>query len=181
MSGPHFVLPWWRTLPWQRCCLHMRILLPHNSLRIALGPSAIVHGQLWWLVGLWPWNSQQFCCQGRSIIKSEVAMMKIDVPFIVIVWALLTKLPVLRPSVLVILCKMTHLFSSFINPLLQIGQTGHLLLLPLHLLMNNFQVPDFLVQLLLLKCWASSLSLLVSGLTERKCLLVRVQWLQCSP
>jgi hypothetical protein len=42
---------------------------------------------------------------------------------------------------------MTHLFSSFINPLLQIGQTGHLLLLPLHLLMNNFQVPDFLVQL----------------------------------
>jgi hypothetical protein len=75
----------------------------------------IVHGQLWWLVGLWPWNSLQFWCQGRSIIKSKVAMIKIIVPFIVNVWVLLTKLPMLRPSVLVILSKMTHLFSSFIN------------------------------------------------------------------
>jgi hypothetical protein len=88
---------------------------------------------------------------------------------------------VLRPSVLVILSKMTHLFSSFINPLMQIGQTGHLLLLPLHLLMNDLQVPDLLVQLLLLKCWANSLSLLVSVFTESERLLVRVQWLQCNP
>jgi hypothetical protein len=34
---------------------------------------------------------------------------------------LLTKFPVLGPLVLVILSKMTHLFSSFVNPLLQIG------------------------------------------------------------
>jgi hypothetical protein len=47
--------------------------------------------------------------------------------------------------------------------------------------MNDFQVPDLLVQLLLLKCWASSLSFLASGFSERERLLVCVQWLQCSP
>jgi hypothetical protein len=85
----------------------------------------------------------------------------------------------LRPSVLVILSKMTHLFGSFINPLLQIGQTGHLLLLPLHLLMNDLQVPDLLVQLLLLMCWASSLSsgfwLHGEGASPGSCLVAAVQ------
>jgi hypothetical protein len=38
--------------------------------------------------------------------------------------------------------------------------------------MNDFQVPDLLVQLLLLKCWVSSLSLLVSSFMERERLLV---------
>jgi tryptophanyl-tRNA synthetase len=37
--------------------------------------------------------------------------------------------------------------------------------------MTNFQVPDLLVQLLLLKCWAGSLSLLASGFSERERLL----------
>jgi hypothetical protein len=32
---------------------------------------------------------------------------------------------------------MTHFFSSFVNLLLMIGQPGHLLLLPLHLLMDD--------------------------------------------
>jgi hypothetical protein len=40
-------------------------------------------------------------------------------------------------SVLVILSKMTHFFSSFVNFLLKISQPGHLLLLPLHLLMDD--------------------------------------------
>jgi hypothetical protein len=34
----------------------------------------------------------------------------------------------LRPSVLVILCKMTHFFSGFINLPLKVDQPGHLLL-----------------------------------------------------
>jgi hypothetical protein len=46
--------------------------------------------------------------------------------------------------------------------------------------MDDFHVPDLLVQLLLLECWTSGLSLLASSLSERESLLVFVQWLQCS-
>jgi hypothetical protein len=42
-------------------------------------------------------------------------MVKIIVPFIFIDWALLTKLPILGPSVLVILSEMTHFLSCFVN------------------------------------------------------------------
>jgi hypothetical protein len=43
----------------------------------------IIHGQLGWLVGLWPWDSLQFCCQRRIIIKSKIfIMMKVIVPLI---------------------------------------------------------------------------------------------------
>jgi hypothetical protein len=45
--------------------------------------------------------------------------------------------------------------------------------------MDYLHVSDFLVQLLLLECWTSGLPLLASGLSKRKGLLVRVQWLQC--
>jgi hypothetical protein len=62
---------------------------------------------------------------------------------------------------MVILGKMTHFFSGFVDLLLKVGQSGHLLLFPLHLLMNDFQVSYLLVQLLLLKYWAGSLSLLL--------------------
>jgi hypothetical protein len=62
----------------------------------------IVHGELRWLLRWWPWGSLQLCCQRRSIIESKVSMVKIVVPFIFIDWALLMKLPVLRPLVLVI-------------------------------------------------------------------------------
>jgi hypothetical protein len=48
---------------------------------------------------------------------------------------------------------------------LKISQSGHLLLLPLYLLMDYLHVSDFLVQLLLLECWASGLPLLASGLS----------------
>jgi hypothetical protein len=51
---------------------------------------------------------------------------------------------------------------------LKINQSGHLLLLPLHLLMDYLHVSDFLVQLLLLKCRTSDLPLLASGLSKRK-------------
>jgi hypothetical protein len=87
------------------------------------------------------------------------------------------KFPVLRPSVLFILRKMTHFFSSFVDLPLKIGQPSHLLLLPLHLLMDDFHVPDLLVQLLLLECWTGGLSLLDSSLSERESFLVCVQWL----
>jgi hypothetical protein len=44
---------------------------------------------------------------------------------------------------------MAHFFSSFVDPPLKINQSRHLLLLPLYLLMDDFHVPDLLVQFLL--------------------------------
>jgi hypothetical protein len=124
-------------------------------------------------------GSLQFCCQGRSIVKSKIALMKVIVPFIIIEWTFLAKLPVLRPSVLVILSEMAHSFSSFIDLLLKVGEPKHLFPLPLHLLMDSLQIPDLLIQFLLLRCWASSLPLLAPSFSQR--LLISVQWLQGSP
>jgi hypothetical protein len=87
------------------------------------------------------------------------------------------KLTVLRPSILFVLSKMAYFFSGFIDLPLKISQSGRLLLLPLYLLMDYLHVSDFLIQLLLLECWASGLPLLASGLSKRKGLLVWVQWL----
>jgi hypothetical protein len=42
-------------------------------------------------------------------------MIKIIIPSIVIEQALLMKLPVLGPSVLLVLSKVTYFFSSFVN------------------------------------------------------------------
>jgi hypothetical protein len=111
-------------------------IVARSSSRIALGPSAHRTWATGWLVGLWPCDSLQFYCQRRSIIKSKVTMMKVIVPFVFVERALLTKLPVLRPSVL-ILSKMTHFFSGFVNLPLKVGQPSHLLLFPLHLLMDG--------------------------------------------
>jgi hypothetical protein len=51
----------------------------------------------------------------------------------------------LRPSVLVILGDMTHFLSGLIDLILKAGETKHLFLFHLNLLMNGFEVPDFLV------------------------------------
>jgi hypothetical protein len=83
-------------------------------------------------------GSLQFCCQGRSIIKSKIAMMKVIVPFIIIEWIFLAKLPVLGPSVLVILSEVTHFFGSFIDLPLEVGEPKHLFPLLLHLLIDGF-------------------------------------------
>jgi hypothetical protein len=91
-------------------------------------------------------------------------MMEIIIPFIIIARIVLTKLSVLRPSVLVILCEMTHFLSSLINLPLKIGEMKHLFFLLLDLLMNGFKVPDLLVQLLL-RCWTISLPFLAPGFT----------------
>jgi hypothetical protein len=105
--------------------------------------------------------------------------MEIIIPLIIIVGIVLTKLSALRSPILVILSEMTHFLSSLIDLLLYIGETKHLLLLPLDLLMDGFEVPYFLVQLLLLRRWTYSLPFLDSSFTQ--CFLVEVQWLQCSP
>ena len=105
-------------------------------------------------------------------------MVKIIIPSIVIEQAFLMKLPVLGPSILFILNKMAYFFSGFVDLPLKISQSGHLLLLPLHLLMDYLHVSDFLVQLLLLECWTSGLPLLALGLSKKKGLLIWVQWLQ---
>ena len=93
-------------------------------------------------------------------------MMEIIIPFIIIVGIVLTKLSALRSSVLVILSKMTHFLSGFINLLLKISQTKHLLLFPLHLLMKHLHIPDLLVQLILLGRCTGGLPLLASGLSK---------------
>jgi hypothetical protein len=90
-------------------------------------------------------------------------MMEIIIPFVIVVGIVLTKLSVLRYAVLVILGEMTHFFSGLINLLLKTGETKHLFLFPLDLLMNGFEVPDFLVQLFLLRCRTGSLPFLASS------------------
>jgi hypothetical protein len=64
------------------------------------------------------------------------------------------------PSVLVFLGEMAHLFGGFINLSLEIGELKHFLFLLLNMLVDSFKIPDLLVQLLLLRCWAGSLPLL---------------------
>jgi hypothetical protein len=130
---------------------------------------------------LWSRGSLQFCCQRRSIIESKATMMEVVVPFVFVEWAFLTKLPVLRPSVLVILSKMTHLPSCFVNLLLKVSQPEHFLLFSLYLLMDCFKIPDLLVELLLQKSQAGGLSLLAPSLSQGECVLICVQWLQGSP
>jgi hypothetical protein len=87
---------------------------------------------------LWPRGSLQFCFQRRSIIESKVTMIEVVVPFIFIEWAFLTKLLVLRSSVLVILSKMTHLLIFFVDLLLKVSQPEHFLLFSLYLLIDFF-------------------------------------------
>jgi hypothetical protein len=53
-------------------------------------------------------------------------MMEIIVPFIIVVRIVLTKLSVLRPSVLVILDERTHFLSGLINLPLKVSETEHL-------------------------------------------------------
>jgi hypothetical protein len=90
-------------------------------------------------------------------------MMEIIIPFVIIVGIVLMKLSALRSLVLVILSEMKHFLSGLIDLLLKIGKTKHLLLLPLDLLTDGFEVPDFLVQLLLLRRWTCSLPFLASS------------------
>jgi hypothetical protein len=71
-------------------------------------------------------------------------MMEIIIPFVIIVGIVLTKLSMLRSSVLVSLSEMTHFLNGLIHLLLKIGKTKHLLL-SLDLLMDSFEVPNFLV------------------------------------
>jgi hypothetical protein len=94
-------------------------------------------------------------------------MMEIVIPIIIIAGIILTKLSLWRSSVLAILSQMTYFFSSFIDLLLKIGKTKHLLSLPFDLLMDSFEIPYFLVQLLLLGGWTCGLPLLSSGFAQR--------------
>jgi hypothetical protein len=102
-------------------------------------------------------------------------MIKITIPSFFIERTLLTKVPVLRPTVLVILLKMTHLFSGLINLSVKLSQSSHLFFLPLHLLMDYLHVSDFPIQFLFLKRWTGGLPLLASGFP--KIFLIWIQWL----
>ena len=72
-------------------------------------------------------------------------MMKVTLPLIIINWAFLTKLPVLGPSVLVILGKVTHFFSSFVDLSLKVSEPKHLSPFSLYLLVDSLQIPNLLV------------------------------------
>jgi hypothetical protein len=77
-------------------------------------------------------------------------MVEIIIPDVIIIGIVLTKLCALRAPVLVILGEMTQFLSGFVDLPLKISKTKHLLLLPLDLLMNGFEIPDLLVQLFLM-------------------------------
>jgi hypothetical protein len=75
---------------------------------------------------------------GGSIIKSNVIMMEIVIPYVIIAWAFLTKLSLLWPTPLfVVLCDVAHLFGSFINLLLEFRQPKHFLPSSLHLFVDS--------------------------------------------
>jgi hypothetical protein len=107
-------------------------------------------------------------------------MIKIIIPSIVVEQALLMKLPVLGPSILLVLSKVAYFFSGFVNLPLKVSYSGHLLLLLLYLLMKHLHVSDFLVQLVLLGSWTSGLTLLASGLSKRKGVTPRILQLNFS-
>jgi UDP-N-acetylmuramyl pentapeptide phosphotransferase/UDP-N-acetylglucosamine-1-phosphate transferase len=92
-------------------------------------------------------------------------MMEIIIPLVIIIGIVLAKLSALRSSILVILDEMMYFLSGFVDLILKISKTKHLLLLPLDLLIDYFEVPNFLVQLLLLRRWTCSLPFLISGFT----------------
>jgi hypothetical protein len=48
-------------------------------------------------------------------------MTKVTIPVIIIDWAFLMKLPMLGPSVLVILSEVMHFFGSFVDLPLKVG------------------------------------------------------------
>jgi hypothetical protein len=57
----------------------------------------------------------------------------------------MAKLPVLGPSVMVILSEVTHFFSSFVDLFLKVDEPKHLFPLPLHLLVDSLQIPNLLI------------------------------------
>ena len=75
---------------------------------------AIEYGELRRLVGRRPRCSLQLSGQRRSIIKNKIPMMEIVIPVIFIEETLLMKVFILRPSVLLILSKMTNFLRGFI-------------------------------------------------------------------
>ena len=75
---------------------------------------AVEYGKLRWFVGRGPRCSLQLSGQRRSIIKSKISMVKILIPVIFVEETLLMKVFILRPSVLLILSKMTNLFRGFV-------------------------------------------------------------------
>jgi hypothetical protein len=94
----------------------MKIWLLHSSSKIASGLNAHHTSEVEVAYTMGPWDSLQFYCQGRSIVKSKGTMIRIIIPPIIIIeQAFLMKLPVLGPLFLFILSKMAYFFSGFVN------------------------------------------------------------------
>jgi hypothetical protein len=98
----------------------------------------VIHRKLWWFVSRWTWVACNSVARG-SIIKSNVVMMKIITPYVIVAWAFLTKLSLLwLTPLLIVFCDVTHLFGCFINLNLEFSQPNHLLPSSLHLLVDSF-------------------------------------------
>jgi hypothetical protein len=82
---------------------------------------AVEYGKLRRFVGRGPRCSLQLSRQRRSIIENKIPMMEIIIPVIFVGETLLMKVLVLRPSVLLILSKMTNFFRGFVYLPLQLS------------------------------------------------------------
>jgi hypothetical protein len=101
----------------------------------------------------------------RGVIKRNIVIVKRFVPHVFVVGALLPKvsLVLLILLVLSIMRDVLHLFSCFINLLLQLRQPKHFFSSFFYLLVYSFKVADLLIQVLILWAWTGSLPFLASG------------------
>jgi hypothetical protein len=83
---------------------------------------------------------------------------------IVMVEALIILVPII---VLVFRFNVTNFFSCFVNLFMKFRKLKHLLPALLQLMVDCFQVVDFLIKLLVLWFWADSLHFLVSSFLRR--------------
>jgi hypothetical protein len=92
-------------------------------------------------------------------------MVKSFVPHVFVVWAFVSKISLVLPILLVlsVMRNISHFFSCFVDLLLQFGQPKNLFFPFIHLLMDGFEVADFLIQLFILWSWAGSFPFLASG------------------
>jgi hypothetical protein len=109
-------------------------------------------------------------------------MIKIIVPFLFIEWARLTKLRVFGPSVMIILSKMTHFLSNFVDLL---RRSASRVIFSFFLCTCWWMISRSLISWSNSSSWSVGLVAflfwLLASRRERESLLVCVEWLECSP
>jgi hypothetical protein len=84
-----------------------------------------------------------------------------------VVGAFLPKVSLVLPILLVlsIMLDVSHLFSCFVNLLMQLKQPKYFFSSFLHLLVDSFKVADFQIQLIILWSWGGSFPFMASSLS----------------